>query len=149
MQLNCPRHPAYWEATEDAPAEAAPRRKRRLQVCTCCGEEVAPGSEIFPRESEPLLLWAHTSCALKYALAVGVDHRPGTKCTRRVCKHWARTGRCAYGTQCFFGHPQEALAELAAKRASGERRRAGSRRSGGVKKRVHVANAGRVAEFRR
>eukprot|EP00658_Telonema_sp_P-2_P004057 TRINITY_DN11519_c0_g1_i2.p1 TRINITY_DN11519_c0_g1~~TRINITY_DN11519_c0_g1_i2.p1 ORF type:complete len:193 (-),score=17.52 TRINITY_DN11519_c0_g1_i2:110-688(-) len=144
MSASCPVRPAYWGPTPKA-------TKRRQRMCSCCGHPVLPGHWIFPPDAPRLVLWAHQTCALKYVRASSErDHE-----SRRVCKHWARSGKCAYGDLCFFGHPEHALEALKAKQAAAAaegkqvRRKPGSRRCGGVKKRVHVANAGRVAEFRR
>ena len=63
--------------------------------------------------------------------------------------------RCAYGNRCFFSHPTSALEALelrrAAATASGKqlRRKPGTRRVDGVKKRGHLAKSGRVGLLRR
>jgi hypothetical protein len=47
-------------------------------------------------------VWLHRECALS---ALGEGDSRSEKFEMPTCKHWKRTGTCAFGSSCAFSHP--------------------------------------------
>ncbi len=128
--------------------------KKKSLDCRICGKYLKPGEEVFPTEmrNEPGFIWAHYDCAKRVVSrnnATIVDENVKSALPRKVCKHWLKKGKCAFGDGCFFAHSTANLnVESKMHKSRPPRIRNGPTRRAG-RQRPKVANTSRCAILRR
>ena len=131
--------------------------KEKSLDCRICGKLMGAGEEIFPTKdrNKPGFIWAHYECAKRVICGNGasVAKQPSAE-KRKVCKHWLKKGKCAFGDGCFFAHTatgtniDDELSRAAQAKPRRSRIRNGLTRRAG-RQRPKVANTSRCAILRR